>query len=50
MAREKEIIAIKRVGGTADVWSVKYRGADGLIYWKHIKAKDELSAYVKFIS
>lgn len=50
MAREKEIISIKHVNGTVDVWSVKYRGADGLLYWKHINAKDELSAYLKFIS
>lgn len=50
MARKKEIVEVRHVNGTANIWAVKYTGADGLIYWKHIQAKDELSAYLKFIS
>jgi hypothetical protein len=50
MARKKEIISVTHVYGTSDVWSVKYTGADGHIYWKNIKAEDELAAYLKFIS
>jgi hypothetical protein len=49
MARKKEIISIRHVHGTKDIWTVKYTGADGLIYWKNIKAEDELAAYLKFI-
>ena len=53
MARKKEIISvtpsIDSFVPSGRWWRVKYTGADGLIYWKNIKAEDELAAYLKFI-
>lgn len=33
--------------GLTDYWQVNYRAKNGLIYWKHIDAKDEMEAFMK---
>jgi hypothetical protein len=43
---KKEIIKVERLPDLTDAWRVHYR-SNGLIYWKIIKASDEMEAFMK---
>ena len=43
----KEVISVRQINGLSDLWQVRYRAKNGLIYWKNVIAKDEMEAFMK---
>ena len=42
----KEILKVERWLTAPDRWRVEFRARNGLIYWKNVKAKDEMEAFM----
>lgn len=47
MANTKEVLEVRPHDEDPDVYWVKYKGHDGLLYWKRVEADNELDAYMR---